>query len=229
MNQKGTDGLLVSLSPLIPQYRKSFSDLHVGSLSGSLVFVCLLRILDQNKTTAPFSLSNDHFLDLKIFFDLLISPWMRENFLVVLPSVSKFLAKNIMFSRSLKDNTILLTIHHTVHHPDTSRELPTRQVLLHPFDRGYVLHVARKYPATHRQTFLGHGQSNDHLRQIRPFAFRMHILPESFLIFLIPFHIGRRGIEEKKVHFQIQEIRGSKEDLLLDHLFLLQKEIHGPI
>jgi len=57
----------------------------------------------------------------------------------------------------------------------------------------------------------------------------MPIPSEPFLILLIPLHIRRGGIEEEKVHFQVQQIGGGEEDFLLDELFMLQEEIHGPI
>jgi len=47
---KGHRQVSMSLFHLIPQCRKSFSDLREGSLSGDLVLFCLLRIVDQNKT-----------------------------------------------------------------------------------------------------------------------------------------------------------------------------------
>ena len=227
VGQQGADGLLMRSDLGIAQRQDRLCDPLQGFFPGCLIFFRLFRIIDEDETAASFSIADDNLLDLQVLSHFLVPTLERQGFLMSRLAVPQLLAQDVMPAGFLQNDPVRFARHPPVHDPDTTRKLPASKVRLHPLHRGHVRRVARKHPAAHRKPLLRHRQPDHDLRPVRPAVLRMTVPSE--VVFFLAFRIGRCGIEEQKIHFQVEKISRGEKDFLLDRLFVFQKKIHRPV
>ena len=104
-----------------------------------------------------------------------------------------------------------------VHDGDHAAEFPVPHVVFDFGQHRLVVAVARPAPAAHRDAFLGHGEADDDLRQVRPVVLGVSEPAECLvaLVFVVAFEVGRGGVEEQQVDFQVEQVGHGEEHRLL--------------
>jgi len=231
VGEKRTGRLLVTTHLRVAHRFESRADLPEVLLPGGEILLRLLRIEDQDEPATALAVSHDDLLDLHVLPDLPVAAGGGERRLIGLLPVPQLLSEDVVAAGPLKDCPILFPGHPAVHHPHAPGHFPTGEILLDHLHRGGVGGIAGEHPAAHRDPFLGDRQPDHDLRKVVPLVLALPVAKKRpfLLVLFVPLEVGRGGVEEQEVHFEVQESGRGEEDFLLDRLVVLQKNIHCAI
>ena len=231
VRQQRASRLLVTTHLRVAHRFERRADFSEVLLSGGAILLRLLRVQDEDEPATALPLADDDLLDLHVLPDLPVAPGGGERRLIGFLLVPQLLSENVVAAGSLKDSSVLFPGHPAVHHPHAPGHFPPGEILLDHLHRGGVGGIAGEHPATHRDPFLGDRQPDHDLRKVVPLVLALPVAKKRpfFLVLLVPLEVGRGGVEEQEIHFEVEQGGRGEEHFLLDRLVVLQENIHGAV